>query len=76
MAAKPNGNLTPTELKKRGILGLDYHYSVLQTHPEWIKEALDNGMRVVVWTVDNKNMINEFVQQNVYVTTNHPEDNQ
>ena len=69
------GDLTPLELKEQGILGFDYHYTVLQAHPEWIEEALDNGMRAMVWTVDDRNMINEFLQQNVYVTTNYPEDN-
>ena len=70
-----NGDLAPLELKKQGILGFDYQFTVLQTHPEWIKEAIDNGMRAMVWTVDDRNMINEFLQQNVYVTTNYPECN-
>ena len=68
-----SGDLAPLKLKKLGILGFDYQVAVLQTHPEWIKEALENGMRPMVWTVNDKDLMRRFLRENVYVTTNHPE---
>ena len=40
-----NGDVTPAELKAKGINGLDYHYKVFRAHPEWVKEAHDRPGR-------------------------------
>ncbi len=32
-----NGELSPMELKELGFTGLDYHYKVLQSHPDWVE---------------------------------------
>ena len=47
-----NGDIAPAELKKKGINGIDYHYNVIEKHPEWVKEAHDLGMKVNVGTVN------------------------
>ena len=68
-----NGDITPTELKKKGINGIDYHYNVIEKHPEWIKEAHDLGMKVNVWTVNNEDMMKKLIDRKVdYITTDQP----
>ncbi|MGV8094143.1 MAG: glycerophosphodiester phosphodiesterase [Mangrovibacterium sp.] len=37
--------LEPQKLKELGCNGIDYHYSVYQKYPQWIKEAHDLGMK-------------------------------
>ena len=68
-----NGDITPTELKKKGINGIDYHYNVIEKHPEWIKEAHDLGMKVNVWTVNKEDMMKKLIDRKVdYITTDQP----
>ena len=68
-----NGDITPTELKKKGINGIDYHYNVIEKHPEWVKEAHDFGMKVNVWTVNNEDMMKKLIDRKVdYITTDQP----
>lgn len=68
-----NGNIAPSELKKKGINGIDYHYSVIEKHPEWIKEAHDLGMKVNVWTVNKEDIMKKLIDRNVdYITTDQP----
>ena len=65
-----NGDVAPAELKKKGINGIDYHYNVIEKHPEWIKEAHDLGMKVNVWTVNKEDMMKKLIDRNVdYITT-------
>ena len=68
------GDITPTELKKKGINGIDYHYNVmLKKHPEWIKEAHDLGMKVNVWTVNKESDMQKLIDMGVdYITTDQP----
>ncbi len=68
-----NGDKSPVELKELGIGGLDYHYKVMLSHPEWIEQAHDLGMSVNVWTVDKPINIKKFVKLGVdYITTDKP----
>ena len=68
-----NGDVAPAELKKKGINGIDYHYNVIEKHPEWIKEAHDLGMKVNVWTVNNEDMMKKLIDRKVdYITTDQP----
>lgn len=68
-----NGNISPAELKKKGINGIDYNQKVLENHPEWIKEAHDLGMKVNVWTVNKVDMMQKFIDLKVdYITTDYP----
>ena len=63
------------ELKEMGIMGLDYHYSNFEQHPEWVKEAHDLGMIVNVWTVNKEDMMKKMIDLNVdYITTDKPEE--
>ena len=68
-----NGDVAPAELKKKGINGIDYHYNVIEKHPEWVKEAHDLGMKVNVWTVNNEDMVKKLIDRKVdYITTDQP----
>ena len=69
-----NGDIAPAELKKKGINGIDYHYNViLNKHPEWVKEAHQQGMKVNVWTVNKEDMMKKLIDMKVdYITTDQP----
>ena len=68
-----NGNIAPAELKKKGINGIDYHYNVIEKHPEWIKEAHDLGMKVNVWTVNKEDMMKKLIDRKVdYINNDQP----
>ena len=68
-----NGDIAPAELKKKGINGIDYHYNVIEKHPEWVKEAHDLGMKVNVWTVNNESDMQKLIDMKVdYITTDQP----
>ena len=67
------GDISPKELKEKGINGIDYHYKVFEKKPEWVKEAHELGMKVNVWTVNNTEDIKNMLKLNVdYITTDHP----
>lgn len=68
------GEIAPKELKAMGISGIDYHYSVFDQHPEWVKEAHDLGMIVNVWTVNAEEDIKRMLSYGIdHITTNEPE---
>ncbi|PAM95091.1 glycerophosphodiester phosphodiesterase [Flavobacterium sp. IR1] len=68
------GNKSPSELKKDRIAGADYHYSVFEKHPEWIKEAKDNKIILNVWTVNDAKVMDWIIENDFdYITTNEPE---
>ncbi|TPG32115.1 glycerophosphodiester phosphodiesterase family protein [Flavobacterium pectinovorum] len=68
------GNKSPKEVKTDNISGIDYHYSVFQKHPEWIKEAKDNKVTLNVWTVNDADVMDWIIGNNFdYITTNEPE---
>ncbi len=53
---------------------MDYSIKALREHPEWIKEAQKLGLKVNVWTVDEPEDIQFFIDHGVdYITTNYPE---
>lgn len=68
-----NGDITPAELKKKGINGIDYHFNVINEHPEWVDEAHHLGMKVNVWTVNKEEMMKKLIDMKVdYITTDQP----
>ena len=68
-----NGNIAPSELKKKGINGIDYNQKILENHPEWIDEAHQLGMKVNVWTVNKEELMKKFIEMKVdYITTDQP----
>ena len=69
-----NGDLSPMEVKKLGLTGIDYHYDVFNKHPEWLDEAYQNGIEVNVWTVDKLDLLQKFSNDSRVnlITTNKP----
>ncbi len=68
-----NGDLSPAELKKMNIGGIDYHYTVLQKNKNWIDEAHEAGMTVNVWTVNDEATMREMAEAGVdFITTDKP----
>lgn len=72
-----NGDLSPKQLKELGFAGLDYHYKVMQKHPEWFKEAKGLKLKTNVWTVDDPLVMQEMIEAGVdFLTTDYPEEAQ
>ena len=70
-----NGELTPKELKEMGFAGLDYHYKVIQTHPEWVQQCKVLGLKTNAWTVDDLDLMREMRNKGIdFLTTNQPEE--
>lgn len=69
-----NGDKSPEELLADGIHGLDYHFSVLQKNPSWIKDANSKKLITNVWTVNDEKDMDWLIGQGVgLITTNEPE---
>lgn len=69
-----NGELSPEQIKKEGLDGMDYHYSVFQKNPTWISEAKTLGLITNSWTVNDVAVYDELKKQGIgFVTTNIPE---
>lgn len=68
-----NGDVSPRDLRKKGINGIDYRYKVFYEHPEWVEEAHALGMTVNVWTVNKAEDIHAMIDLGVdCITTNEP----
>lgn len=67
-----NGNMSPRQVKDAGYAGIDYSTTVLETHPQWIGEAAALGLKTIVWTVNNKESIADYISQGCIVTTDRP----
>lgn len=68
-----NGDLSPKVMKEIGASGIDYHYSVIQKHPEWVKQSHDLGLKVNVWTVNQPEVIRQMIDLKVdFITTDEP----
>ncbi len=68
-----NGDWDPKTAKAKGMSGIDYEQKIMALHPEWIKESHDLGLVVNVWTVNDLNVINDFIKAGVdFITTNAP----
>lgn len=69
-----DGDLTPKKVKKLGLSGIDYSVKVLKKHPEWVKQAHDQGLEVNVWTANTEEDMKYFIDLGVdYITTDHPD---
>ncbi len=67
------GDKSPAEVHADKINGIDYHYSRLVKHPEWVQEAHALGMSVNAWTVDQEKDIRKMIELGVdQITTNNP----
>ncbi len=68
------GDKSPEELKKEGINGADYHYSVFKKNPDWIEMAKQQKILLNAWTVNDKPDIEWLLMNKFeYITTNEPE---
>lgn len=68
------GDLTPTEIKQLGFTGIDYHFSLFEKNPTWIKEAQNLGLIVNAWTVNKEKDMQKLLNQKIdYITTDQPE---
>ena len=69
-----NGDKSPLEVKKDGIDGIDYHFSVFKKNPQWIVEAKANKITLNAWTVNEAVDMKWLVKEGFdYITTNEPE---
>ncbi|RYD83718.1 MAG: glycerophosphodiester phosphodiesterase [Sphingobacteriales bacterium] len=69
-----NGDIAPAQLKKDGINGADYHFSVFTKNPGWIKEAKENNIALNAWTVNREEDMLRLLDQGFdFITTNEPE---
>ncbi|MGB3006437.1 MAG: family 16 glycosylhydrolase, partial [Chitinophagaceae bacterium] len=68
------GDKSPEQLKADGITGADYHYSVFQSHPEWIEMAKRNNIILNAWTVNQVAEMDWLIANEFdFITTNEPE---
>jgi glycerophosphoryl diester phosphodiesterase len=69
-----NGDITPEQLKKDGITGADYHFSVFRKNTDWIQQAKKNGIILNAWTVNERPEMEWLLSNGFeYITTNEPE---
>lgn len=69
-----NGELSPEQIKKEGLDGMDYHYSVFQKNPTWISEGKALGLITNAWTVNDPAVYDQLKNQGIgFVTTNIPD---
>lgn len=68
-----NGDLTPLYCKGKGYTGIDYNHNVMKKNPQWIKQAHELGLTVNIWTVNDTEGLQWFIDQGVdYITTDNP----
>ncbi len=69
-----NGDKTPEQLKHDGVQGADYHYSVFQKYPQWIKTSKENNIDLNAWTVNEAKELDWLLANDFnFITTNEPE---
>lgn len=73
LASDPQTALTPEQIKAEGLAGIDYHYTLFDVHPEWIKNSKELGLTTNVWTVNDKSVMKKFADLDIdYITTDKP----
>lgn len=67
------GNLSPEDIKRAGLDGIDYHFSLFKRHPDWIERAHRLGLTVNAWTVNRADDMQWLVEKGIdYLTTDKP----
>lgn len=70
-----NGEVAPGDITKNGIDGIDYHYGVYKSNPEWIDEAKEIGVITNSWTINDLGVAKSLIIEGVdYLTTDYPEE--
>lgn len=68
------GDKSPEVLKAAKVPGLDYHFSVFEKNPDWLKKAKSLGLSTNAWTVNKLEVMEDLLKQGIdYVTTDEPE---
>ena len=68
-----NGDKDPWSVAS-DIKCIDYQMNVLRSHPGWVRDAHNRGMKVNVWTVNSTADMMEFISMGVdFITTDHPD---
>ena len=66
--------VSPAELAADNFYGLDYHFNVFKKNADWIAEAKKLKLTINVWTVNDKETLEEMLKNEVdFITTNEPE---
>ena len=67
------GDLTPAEVKKAGIRGIDYKHTVLRTNNKWVAKARQLGMSTNSWTVNKEEDMEVILDMKIdMLTTDNP----
>lgn len=68
------GDLSPLQIKEKGLDGLDYHYSVFIKNPTWIAQARALGLITNSWTVNDAEVYEKLKKQGIdFITTDIPD---
>jgi glycerophosphoryl diester phosphodiesterase len=68
------GNKTPKVVFEDNLDGINFHYSVYQKQPDYIKEAKNLNLKVNSWTVNNEEVMDWLMAQDLdLITTDEPE---
>ncbi len=69
------GEISPAEIKKLGIDGIDYHYSIfLEKEKTWLSEAKELGLITNAWTINDPEVFQKLKDAGIdFVTTDIPE---
>lgn len=69
-----NGDKAPAQILADGLSGIDYHFSVFQKHPEYLKECKELGLITNAWTVNEPALMVWLIEQGIdFITTDQPE---
>lgn len=69
-----NGDKAPAAAASDKLFGLDYNQKVFREKPDWIAEAKDNGLTLNVWTVNDAEGMDWFLEKEFdFITTDEPE---
>ncbi|WP_257666172.1 glycerophosphodiester phosphodiesterase family protein [Parapedobacter tibetensis] len=69
-----NGDVEPSQAKADGFYGLDYNMKVFREHPDWIKTAHELGLAINVWTINEEEEMQHFIDLGAdFITTDEPE---
>ena len=67
------GDLAPAEVKKDGIRGIDYKYTVLCKNEKWVSIARKLGMSTNSWTVNKEKDMRAILDMKIdMLTTDKP----
>ena len=68
------GDKSPEQVAADKLWGVDYSFKVFEKNENWIKEAQQKKLTINVWTVNEKSMMERYINAKVdYITTDEPE---